>query len=85
LRGLWWCRGQAAYDFPLALALNFAIAQESRQNFLMSEVLAPRLELFGGLTDILAQLDKGISEAMRVKIWQAGVSLIFPGVPDSIV
>ena len=38
----------------------------------MPEILAPRLELFGGLTDILTELDKGISEAMRVEIRQAG-------------
>ena len=56
------------YGFTLALARNFAIAQESRQHFLMSEVLAPRLELFGSPTDILPQLDKDISEAMRVEV-----------------
>jgi len=70
LRGLLWSHGQAAYDFPLTLAHNFAIAQKSRQNFLMSKVLAPSFELFGGFTDTLAQLDKGISEAMRVKVQQ---------------
>ena len=68
---LLWCR-QTAYDFPLALARNLAIAQKGRQDFLMPQVLAPRLELFRGLADILAELDKGISEAVRVEIRQAG-------------
>src|SRR4030042_3288178 len=50
-------RRQIAYDFPLALARNLAIAQKSSQNFLMSKVLPPCLELFGGFTEILAQSD----------------------------
>ena len=49
LRGLSWCHRQAAYDFPLAPARNFAIALKSRQNFLVSEILTPCLELFGVL------------------------------------
>ena len=60
------------------MACNFAVAQKSRQNFLMSEVLTPRFELLGGFADILAKLDKGISEAMRVKTRQAGPHKGFP-------
>ena len=70
LRRLLWCC-QAGYNFTLTLARNFAIAQKGRQNFFMPEVLAPGLELIGGLTDILPELDKGISETMRIEIRQA--------------
>jgi hypothetical protein len=56
----------------LALARNLAIAQKSRQNFLMPKVLAPRLEIFQCLADLLAELDQGISETMGIKIWEAG-------------
>jgi hypothetical protein len=49
----------------------------------MPEVLAPRLELFGGFADILAGVDKGISKAMRVKIRQAGAHKGFPMVESS--
>lgn len=38
----------------------------------MPKVLAPRLKLFRSLADLLAKLDKGISKAVRVEIWQAG-------------
>ena len=62
---------QTSYDFPLTLTRNFAITGKGRQNSFMPEVLAPRLELFGGLADILAELNKGISKAMRVEIRQA--------------
>jgi hypothetical protein len=72
------CRRQPAYDFPLAPARNFAVAQKGRQTFLMPEVPAPRLKLFGGFADIPARLHKGISEAMRVKIRQAGTDKGFP-------
>jgi len=64
-------RRQIANDFPLTLAGNLATTQKGRQNFLMSQVLAPRLELFRRLADLLAELDKGISEAMGIEIWQA--------------
>ena len=37
----------------------------------MAEVLAPRFELFGGLANILTELDKGISKTVRVEIRQA--------------
>jgi integrase len=37
----------------------------------MSQVLAPRLELFRCLADLLAELDKGISETMGMEIWKA--------------
>jgi hypothetical protein len=43
----------------------------------MSEVLTPCLELFGGPTDILAELDKSVSKAMRVEIWQASTDKSF--------
>ena len=64
-------RCQVAYDLPLTLAGNFTIAKKSCQNLFMSEVLAPCLELFGGPTDILAELDKGVSKAVRVEIRKA--------------
>jgi len=38
----------------------------------MSEVLAPCLEVFRGLADFLAELGKGASKAVWIKIWQAG-------------
>jgi hypothetical protein len=34
----------------------------------VAEVLAPRLELLGGLANILAESDKSMSEAVRVEI-----------------
>ena len=64
---------QVPYDFPLTLTRNFAIVKKGRQNLFMSEILAPRLELFWRLTDILAELDKCISEAVRVEIRQASL------------
>jgi hypothetical protein len=39
----------------------------------MPQVLAPCLELFRSLADLLAELDKSISEAMRVELWEARV------------
>jgi len=45
----------------------------------MSEVLTPRLELFRGFANIVGQLHKGIPEAMRFKIGQAGAHKGFPG------
>jgi hypothetical protein len=39
----------------------------------MSEVLAPRLELFRHLAHSLAKPDEGVSRAMRVEVWHAGV------------
>jgi hypothetical protein len=64
----------------LALARNLAIAQKGRQNFLMSQVLAPRLELFRRLADLLADLDKGNSEAMGIEIRKAGID---KGLPEN--
>src|ERR1019366_8775682 len=69
---------QGSYDFPLAVTRNFAVAGKSRQDLFMPEVLAPRLELFRGLTDILAELDKCISKAVRVEVWQASLYKSFP-------
>jgi len=37
----------------------------------MSKVLAPGFELFRDFADFLAELDKGVSKAVRVKIWQS--------------
>jgi hypothetical protein len=61
-----------AYDFALPLVSDLAIAQEGGQDLLMPQVLAPRLELFRSLADLLAELDKGVSETMRVEIREAG-------------
>jgi len=61
-------RCQVAYNFPLPLAGNFTIAQKGCQNFLMSEILTPCLELFRGLAGFLAEPDKGVSKAVRVEI-----------------
>lgn len=63
---------QTPYNFSLPLALNSPIAEKGRQNFLMPQVLAPRLELLRGLADILAKPDKGIPKTMRVEIRQTG-------------
>jgi hypothetical protein len=38
----------------------------------MSEVLAPRFEVFRGLANILAELGECFSQAVRVKIRQIG-------------
>ena len=58
-------RCQVAYDLPLTLAGNFTIAKKSCQNLFMSEVLAPCLELFRSLAGFLAELNKGVSKAVR--------------------
>ena len=47
---------QIADDFSLTLASNFTIAQKCCQNFLMSNVLAPRFELFRCLADFFTEL-----------------------------
>jgi hypothetical protein len=39
----------------------------------MPEVLASRLELFGGLANILAELNKGVSKTARVEVRQASI------------
>lgn len=44
----------------------------------MPKVLAPRLELFGRLANLLAELDESISETVRVEIWQTGTDEGFP-------
>ena len=36
----------------------------------MAEILAPRLELFGGLADLLAKPDQRVSKAVRIEIRQ---------------
>lgn len=45
----------------------------------MPEILAPCFVFFGGLADFLAELNKGVSKAVRVEIWQAssGENIIF--------
>ena len=63
-------RCQVAYDLPLTLVADFTIAKKSCQNLLMSEVLAPCLELFRRLAGFLAELNKGVSKAVRIEIWQ---------------
>jgi hypothetical protein len=70
-------RRQIADDFPLTLTRNLAIAYKGGQDFLMPQILAPRLELFRGLANILAELDKGIPKAMWVEIWQASIGKDF--------
>lgn len=40
----------------------------------MSEVLAPRLKIFGGLADNLTEPDERVFKAMRVEIRQAGAA-----------
>ena len=52
----------------LALIFNLSIVDKGRQDLFVSEVLAPGLELFGRITDILAELNKRISKAVRVEI-----------------
>lgn len=65
------CR-QSAHDFALSLECNLTIAQKGCQHLFMPEVLAPRFELFRRLADVLAELDKGVPEAMGIEIRQAG-------------
>ena len=67
-----------ADDLALAMTLYLAIAQKGRQDFLMAQVLAPRLELFRGLADFLAQLDQSISETVGIKVWEAGTGKGLP-------
>ena len=38
----------------------------------MSQVLAPHLKLFGRPADLLAEFDKGISEAVWIELGQSG-------------
>src|SRR5450755_1231928 len=71
LSGLLGCC-QASYDFALSMRCNLAVAGKGRQNLLVPEVLAPRLEVFGRFADIFAQAGKRISEAVRVEIRQSG-------------
>src|SRR5664280_1124846 len=62
----------ASYDLPLTVTRHFAIAGKGRHYLLMPHILAPRLELFGGLTDSFAEMGKCISKAVRVEIRQVG-------------
>ena len=54
----------------MPLTSYFAIAEKCCQYILMAKVLAPGLEFFGGFTNILAELDEGFSEAVRIEIRQ---------------
>ncbi len=62
---LHWLLGvcQSPDNLALAITRHGAIAQEGRQNLLMSQVLAPRLEFFGGLADLLAEPDQRLSDS----------------------
>ena len=64
---------QTAYNFSLTLARNFAIAKKGRQYFFVPKILTTGLELLRDLAGILAELDKRIPEAMRVKVQQTGL------------
>ena len=68
---------QVAYDFSLPMTLNRAITQKGSQDLLMSQVLAPRLELFWSLADLLPQMDQGVSETMGIEIREAGADESF--------
>ena len=48
---------QIPHDFLLALARNLAVAGKRRQGTFVSQVLAPCLELFWRLAELLAKLD----------------------------
>jgi hypothetical protein len=65
-------RPQRLDDLPLARALHLPIAQKGRQDLVMPQVLAPRLELLGGLADRLAEPHQGVPEAVRVEVRQPG-------------
>ncbi len=64
---LLWC-SQAPDDFRLSLPANFPVAGKGCQNIIVTKILTIRLEIFRGLAQFLSKLDKGISEAVRVKV-----------------
>ena len=55
------------YDFALKVTGDLAVAKKSRQDLFMAKILAPCLELFGRLADILAELDQRILYLCRLK------------------
>jgi hypothetical protein len=64
--------------FALTVTGDLAVAKKCRQDLFMAQVLAPRLELFGRLADILAELDQCVPKAVRIEIWQTSTNERFP-------
>jgi hypothetical protein len=58
-------QGQRSQNLSLAIPCNHSIAGECRQNLFMAEVLAPGLERFRRLAQILPKPDKRVPEAVR--------------------
>ena len=64
------CLSQVTDNLPLALTRNFTIAYKSGQHLFMAEILTPCFKLFRGMADLFAELNKGISEAVWIKVRQ---------------
>ena len=57
-------------DSPLPLTSNLSVAQKGCQHLLVAKFLAPRLKVLWRFANLLTELDKGIAEAMGIKIGQ---------------
>ena len=67
-------RPNLPHDFRLPRRCDRTVARERREHPFVAEILAPGLEFFRGLANPFAQLCKGVAEAMRVEIGQAGAA-----------
>ena len=61
---------QLVQNIGLPFPRHRAVAYESRQDLLVTEVLAPGLELLGRLAKLLSQCRQRLAEAMRIEIWE---------------
>ncbi len=66
----WLDSRQRLDDLPLPSRRDGAIARERRQYALVSQVLAPGLELLRVLANVLAELDQRGPETVRVEVRQ---------------
>ena len=61
---------QLVQNIGLPFPGHRAVAHECRQDLLVTEVLAPGLELLGRLAKLLSQCSQRLAEAMRIEIPQ---------------
>jgi hypothetical protein len=61
---------QRVQDIRLPFPGHRAVAHECRQDLLVTQVLAPGLELLGRVTKLLSQCRQRLAEAMRIEIRQ---------------
>jgi len=74
---------QLADDFTLSFNGDLAIARERRKHLFVAEVLAPGLELLRRAAELLAQLGKRLSKAMRIEVGEPGTrERILENLPD---